>query len=202
VHRQRLWQSQGRQGARSCRLLQTAFSPLLWYNGVMTEYRLSVREWPESERPREKLAQYGASALSTAELLAIILRTGTAREDVVAMAQRLLVQKGGLLGLAHTSMTELAAEHGLGLAKGAQLKAALELGKRLLQDPRAARAQVRSPKDVADLVLSATRVPLRACRAIIHRADGGSAAPRLLRRARHRGTAAEAGQGRAERGTI
>ena len=120
---------------------------------VMTDYRLSVREWPESERPREKLAQYGASALSTAELLAIILRTGTAREDVVALAQRLLVQKGGLLGLADTSMTELAAEHGLGLAKGAQLKAALELGKRLLQDPRAARVQVRSPKDVADLVM-------------------------------------------------
>jgi DNA repair protein RadC len=120
---------------------------------VMTDYRLSVREWPESERPSEKLAQYGASALSTAELLAIILRTGTPREDVVALAQRLLVQKGGLLGLADTSMTELAAEHGLGLAKGAQLKAALELGKRLLQDPRAARAQVRSPKDVADLVM-------------------------------------------------
>jgi DNA repair protein RadC len=60
---------------------------------VMTDYRLSVREWPESERPREKLARSGASALSTAELLAIILRTGTAREDVVAMAQRLLVQK-------------------------------------------------------------------------------------------------------------
>jgi len=119
----------------------------------MTDYRLSVREWPESERPREKLAQYGASVLSTAELLAIILRTGTAREDVVALAQRLLVQKGGLVGLAHASMTELAAEHGLGLAKGAQLKAALELGKRLLLDPRAARAQVRSPKDVADLVM-------------------------------------------------
>ena len=127
---------------------------------VMTDYRLSVREWPESERPREKLAQYGASALSTAELLAIILRTGTAREDVVALAQRLLVQKGGLLGLAQANMTELAAEHGLGLAKGAQLKAALELGKRPLQDPRAARAQVRSPKDVADLVLRGTRPPL------------------------------------------
>jgi DNA repair protein RadC len=80
---------------------------------VTTDDRLSVREWPESERPREKLAQYGASALSTAALLAIILRTGTAREDVVAMAQRLLVQKGGLLGLAHASMTELAAEPGL-----------------------------------------------------------------------------------------
>jgi len=93
----------------------------------MADYRLTVREWPQSERPREKLAQYGADALSTVELLAIILRTGTAREDVVSLAQRLLVDHGGIAGLADCTMTELAAEHGLGLAKGAQLKAALEL---------------------------------------------------------------------------
>lgn len=119
----------------------------------MTEYRLSVREWPESERPREKLAQGGASALSTAELLAIVLRTGTQREDVLTMAQGLLVRRGGLAGLANASMTELAEEHGLGLAKSAQLKAALEIGKRLLLDPGAARLQVRSPSDVANLLM-------------------------------------------------
>jgi DNA repair protein RadC len=122
----------------------------------MTEYRLTVREWPQSERPREKLQRQGAAALSTAELLAIILRTGTVREDVVALAQRLLVHKGGLVGLAQTSLTELLAEHGLGLAKAAQLKAALELGRRLmvlLADPTAARVQVRSPGDVANLLM-------------------------------------------------
>lgn len=120
---------------------------------AVTEYRLSVKEWPESERPREKLAEHGASALSTAELLAIILRTGTAREDVVTMAQRLLVQRGGIGGLANASLTDLAGEHGLGLAKGAQLKAALELGRRLLLEPGAARLQVRSPDDVANLLM-------------------------------------------------
>ena len=123
---------------------------------AMTEYRLTVREWPQSERPREKLQRQGAAALSTAELLAIILRTGTVREDVVALSQRLLVQKGGLAGLAHSSLTELLAEHGLGLAKAAQLKAALELGRRLmvlLADPTAARVQVRSPGDVANLLM-------------------------------------------------
>jgi len=119
----------------------------------MTEYRPTVKEWPESERPREKLAQYGSSALSTAELLAIILRTGTVREDVLTMAQNLLVRHGGIAGLANASMVELSAEHGLGLAKGAQLKAALELGKRLLLEPGAARLQVRSPSDVANLVM-------------------------------------------------
>ena len=123
---------------------------------AVTEYRLSVREWPESERPREKLARHGASALSTAELLAIILGTGTAREDVVTLSQRLLSQKGGLVGLSDASLVELTAEHGLGLAKGAQLKAALELGKRLrvmLADGSAARVQVRSPQDVANLLM-------------------------------------------------
>ena len=123
---------------------------------AMTEYRLTVREWPQSERPREKLERHGAAALSTAELLAIILRTGSVREDVVTLSQRLLVQKGGLVGLANTSLTELVAEHGLGLAKAAQLKAALELGRRLMvlmADPTAARVQVRSPGDVANLLM-------------------------------------------------
>jgi len=122
----------------------------------VSDYRLSVKEWPESERPREKLERHGARALSNAELLAIILRTGTAREDVVALSQRLLTQKGGLVGLSNVSMTELAGEHGLGLAKSAQLKAALELGRRLLvlmADPAAARIQVRSPGDVANLLM-------------------------------------------------
>ncbi len=122
----------------------------------VSDYRLSVKEWPESERPREKLERHGAHALSNAELLAIILRTGTAREDVVALSQRLLTQKGGLVGLSNVSMTELAGEHGLGLAKSAQLKAALELGRRLLvlmADPAAARIQVRSPGDVANLLM-------------------------------------------------
>ena len=118
----------------------------------MADYRLTVREWPQSERPREKLAQYGADALSTVELLAIILRTGTAREDVVSLAQRLLVDHAGIAGLADCTMTELAAEHGLGLAKGAQLKAALELGRRLMI-AGAARVQIRSPRDVADMLM-------------------------------------------------
>jgi len=124
------------------------------YNGrAMGEYRLSVREWPESERPREKLAQGGPDVLSTAELLAIVLRTGTVREDVLTMSQRLLVRHGGISGLARCTLAELGAEHGLGLAKGAQLKAALELGKRLQMELGAARVQVRSPKDVADLLM-------------------------------------------------
>ncbi len=114
--------------------------------------RLSVREWPVSERPRERLARYGEASLSTAELLAIVLRTGSAREDAVALAQRLLVGRGGLAGLADASTVELATEHGMGPAKGAELKAALELGKRLLEQ-RADPPQVRCPADVANLMM-------------------------------------------------
>ncbi len=113
---------------------------------------LSVREWPVSERPREKLARHGEASLSTAELLSIILRTGSAREDAVALAQRLLVGRGGLAGLADASTVELATEHGIGPAKGAELKAALELGKRLLEQ-RAERPRVHSPADVANLMM-------------------------------------------------
>ncbi len=114
--------------------------------------RLSVREWPVSEQPREKLARHGEASLSTAELLAIVLRTGSAREDAVALAQRLLVGRGGLAGLADASTVELATEHGIGPAKGAELKAALELGKRLLEQ-RAERPHVHSPADVANLMM-------------------------------------------------
>ncbi len=120
----------------------------------MIEDRLAVRAWPESERPREKLACHGAEALSTAELLAVILRTGTAHEDVVSLAQRLLVEYGGIAGLADATMTELAGADGVGLTKGAQLKAALELGRRLAREPSTTRPRVQSPRDVADLLMT------------------------------------------------
>ena len=119
----------------------------------MAEYRLTVREWPASEQPREKLQQYGPAALSNAELLAILLRVGSAREDVVALSQRLLVQYGGLAGLHRAVFETLADEHGMGLAKTCALKAALELGRRLLLDPGQERLRISSPEDVAQLLM-------------------------------------------------
>jgi len=123
----------------------------------MTEsegYNPTIKELPSSERPRERLLHYGASALSTAELLAIILRTGLRDENVVRVAQRLLATFDGLAGLARANPPELMAERGLGLAKTAQLKAALELGRRLLVASPADRPQIRSPADAANLVIS------------------------------------------------
>jgi len=115
--------------------------------------RLSVREWPASERPREKLQHLGAQALSNAELLAILLRVGTTGEDVVALSQRLLVGYGGLSGLHRAVLDTLAAERGMGMAKASTLKAALELGRRLLLDPGQDRLQIRNPHDVANLLM-------------------------------------------------
>jgi DNA repair protein RadC len=118
------------------------------------EYHALIRDMPKSERPRERLRDYGPQALSTAELLAIILRTGTSREGVLTLATRLLSQHEGLAGLAKVSFAELCNEKGLGEAKASQLRAALELGKRLSSMQPEARASVRSPSDVANLLLT------------------------------------------------
>jgi DNA repair protein RadC len=117
-------------------------------------YNPTIKELPASERPRERLLHYGVGALSSAELLAIILRTGTHDENVIRMAQRLLATFGGLAGLARANTSELASERGLGTAKVAQIKAALELGRRMQLQAPDERPQIRAPADAANLVMS------------------------------------------------
>jgi DNA repair protein RadC len=116
------------------------------------EYRLTIHDLPEEERPRERLEHHGAAALSNAELLAILLRTGTAHENVLQLSTRLLVRYEGLTGLARASFEELCQERGLGRAKVTQIKAALELGRRLVATSPEARPQIRSPGDAANLI--------------------------------------------------
>jgi DNA repair protein RadC len=117
------------------------------------EYQPMIRDLPVDLRPRERMSYAGPSALNTAELLAIILRVGGRGENVVRMAERLLAQFGGVAGLAQASFDELCATHGLGAAKASQIKAALELGKRLLLAAPQERSQIRSPLDVANLLM-------------------------------------------------
>jgi DNA repair protein RadC len=114
---------------------------------------LTIKELPPDGRPREKLKALGAGSLAEAELLAIILRVGTHGESVVDLANRLLSTYGGLAGLAHIPFTELCEVHGLGEAKACQLKAALEMGRRLLLAQPDERLQVRSPADLAPLLM-------------------------------------------------
>jgi DNA repair protein RadC len=114
---------------------------------------LTIKELPADGRPREKLKALGPAALSEAELLAIILRVGTHGESVVDLSNRLLKTYGGLVGLARVSFAELCDVHGLGEAKACQLKAGLELGRRLLLAQPEERLQVRSPADLAPLLI-------------------------------------------------
>ena len=118
------------------------------------QYRLLIRDLPAKERPRGRLRDHGPAYLSNAELIAILLRTGTTAENVIDLATRLLSQHGGLEGLAKASFHELAEQHGMGDAKTAQLKAALELGKRLLTTSGEQRVAIQSPEDVANLLMA------------------------------------------------
>jgi DNA repair protein RadC len=93
----------------------------------------SIRKWPEDERPRERLLKYGADKLSTAQLLAITLRTGGRNRTAVELATEILITFKDLKKVEDASVTELTLIKGMGGAKTAQLKAALELGRRLLQ---------------------------------------------------------------------
>jgi DNA repair protein RadC len=115
-------------------------------------YHATVHDIPSDDRPRERLQKNGAETLSTADLLAIILRTGTIRDNVMELAQKLLLKYGGLGGLMSAGFHELSNEYGLGMAKTAQLKAALEIGKRLSMLQPDKKYQIRSADDVANLV--------------------------------------------------
>ncbi|MFQ5610620.1 MAG: DNA repair protein RadC [Anaerolineae bacterium] len=108
---------------------------------------------PSDERPRERLRHYGPAALSTSELLAILLRIGSPGENVLTLSTRLLVEFGGLAGLARAGFNDLAEVKGIGPAKTAQLKAALELGRRLMMAAPDQRLQITTPLDAANLLM-------------------------------------------------
>ena len=115
-------------------------------------YRARIRDLPTTDRPRERLRDFGPTALSNQELLAILLRTGAKRENAVAVASRLLSRFDGLVGLARSSFAELCNERGLGEAKAAQVQAALELGKRLVATQPQERPIIRYAEDVSNLL--------------------------------------------------
>ena len=120
---------------------------------IKLEYHPTIHDMPTDERPRERLKHYGPQALANAELLAIILRTGTTRDNVIELASKLLTKYGGLRGLMRAELGELCAEYGLGEAKAAQLKAALEIGRRLGRLQPDEKYQIKSPADAANLVM-------------------------------------------------
>jgi DNA repair protein RadC len=118
----------------------------------LPEYRPIIREMPSEERPRERLRLHGADHLSNAELLAILLRTGSAGENVLSLAQRLLTRFEGIGGLGRVSFGQLCAEKHVGAAKAAQVLAAVALGKRIVSSQPDQRTMIRSPEDVFTLM--------------------------------------------------
>jgi DNA repair protein RadC len=113
---------------------------------------LPIKNWVKEERPRELLLKKGEKALSLAKLLAIILRTGKEGESAEDLAKRLLNHFGSLNALDRVTVLELSKIEGIGLAKACSIKAALELGKRLLEERAEAKKKIKSPKDVIDYV--------------------------------------------------
>ncbi len=107
-----------------------------------------IRHWPEAERPRERLLTQGPSSLTDAQLLAILLRVGRPNASAVELGLDILHQLGGVGGLAQCGVEELCAISGIGAAKAAQLKAAVELGKRAVAAPLTTGTKITSSRDL------------------------------------------------------
>jgi DNA repair protein RadC len=118
----------------------------------MTSASYRIRDMATSERPRERLRRQGAEALSAAELVAVLIGTGTRDADALQLAQVLLMDVGGVCGLRAMPIEALCLRRGMGEAKAARLKAGLELGIRSAGISAETRQVVQGPEDVADLL--------------------------------------------------
>jgi len=121
------------------------------------QYRLTIKDMPADLRPRERLLREGAQSLTDPELLAILLRTGTATSTALELAAVVLTYFNGLRGLVQASVEELSEIKGVGPAKAAQIKAALELGKRVATNAPEQRVVIKTPEDAAGLVMEEMR---------------------------------------------
>jgi len=118
---------------------------------------MAISDWPEGERPRERLLQQGADALSDAELLAIFLRTGVKGKTAVDLARELLIQFGGLRALLSADLKSFCQAKGLGQAKFALLQACLEMSRRFLLEHIEREGPLSSPDDAKQFLLMKMR---------------------------------------------
>ena len=118
----------------------------------------SILHWPPDDRPREKLFQKGEKHLSNSELLAILLRSGTKGHSAVDLSRQILDHFGTFRAMSHTDISQWSQFKGLGKAKLAQIKAAIEIGRRFREEEiKEDRPQIKSAKDVADLLIPRMR---------------------------------------------
>jgi DNA repair protein RadC len=119
---------------------------------------LMLRELPVSERPREKIKSLGTRGVSNAELLAILIGSGTEKESAISLAQRVLsLEKGGLSALADYEVEEFMQVKGIGLAKASRLVSALELGRRIAAEPPVDRFRIHNPTEIAGIFVAGMR---------------------------------------------
>lgn len=123
----------------------------------MEQSTFKIRDFPQDERPRERLLNEGADKLSNQELLAILLRTGTKKESVLDLSQKLLKHFEGLRMLKDASVEEITTISGIGTAKAVQILSALELGRRMNRLTFDDRFVIRSPQDGANYVMEEMR---------------------------------------------
>jgi DNA repair protein RadC len=120
-------------------------------------YERAIVSWPEEDRPREKLLKYGAHTLSNAELLAILIRTGVEGSSAVDLGRELLRKFKTLRAISACDPAEMREIKGLSTAKIAQIKAAVELGRRMMSEERALEGPIRSSFDVANYLMPLLR---------------------------------------------
>lgn len=118
---------------------------------------MAIRDWPSAERPREKLLERGASALSDAELLAILLRNGTVGRSALDLARAVLAHFGSLRRLVAADRARFCAEPGLGLARYAEIQAAAEISRRQLSEPLRVGPLLGSPQATRDYLSARLR---------------------------------------------
>lgn len=128
---------------------------------------MAIKDWPEQDRPREKMQAHGPGALTDSELLAIFLRTGTPGASAVELGRELLARFGSLSNLFAASLEEFSSIKGLGVAKHAQLHAVFELARRALSEQLKSRDVLDSPDKVKDFLRLTFHARTRECFSIV-----------------------------------
>ena len=113
---------------------------------ALNEKPFTLRDLPKSERPRERLIEYGAERLSSAELISIILNTGIKGESVIMISQKLMMQFGSLKGIMEASLEDLKQIKGLGEAKATKLKASFAIARKVIEETRLCECENRHYK--------------------------------------------------------
>ncbi len=121
------------------------------------EQNKSIKNWPKDERPREKLFKFGEHTLSNTDLLAILLRSGVKGQSAVDLSRKILSKFGTFRDMSHTDIRDWKEFKGLGQAKIAQIKTAIEIGRRFLAENKQPKGKIKGSRDIADLFIGRMR---------------------------------------------